>query len=125
MAFLSSGELFAGAAGACAKAAPIPIISAKSALTAIRIVDTPYRCPVYLGSTLEALVAFAVVAAALHDPLQAAVAVAGLVGLVLIEAGFHAGLAGGFLGIFGIDRTREYGVAGRSRHRRRCRRGLG
>src|ERR1700730_4223019 len=132
MAFLSSGDIFAGAAGACAKAAPIPIMSANSALTAVRIIDAPCMCPVDLGCALEALVALAVVAAALLDPLQAAVAVAGLVGVVLVEAGFHAGLAGGILGVFGADRAREHGIADRDRRgswscwrRRGCRGGAG
>ena len=67
------------------------------------------------------LVALAVVAAALLDPFQAAIAVAGLVGFVLIEAGQHAGLAGGILGIFGIDRAWEHGIAdGDWRGSRRC-----
>src|SRR5580704_4258965 len=127
MAFLSSGDIFAGAAGACAKAAPIPIMSANSALMAVRIIDAPCMGPVDLGGALQALVALAVVAAALLDPLQAAVAVAGLVSMVLVETGFHAGLAGGILGVFGVDRAREHGIADRDRRGswsgRRCRRG--
>src|ERR1700760_4170187 len=51
---------------------------------------------------LQLLVAFAVIAAALHDPFHAAIAVGFLVGLVLVNAGMHAGLAGGFTGVFRI-----------------------
>ena len=58
------------------------------------------------GRALQLLGAFAVVAAALLDPLQAAIGVAGLVGIVLVHARVHARLAGGLLGIFGIDGVR-------------------
>src|SRR5665213_128134 len=60
------------------------------------------------GGALQPLVAFAVIAATLLDPLHAAIAIAGLVGVVLIDAGMHAALASGFLGIFRIDGGREY-----------------
>ena len=55
---------------------------------------------------LQLLGAFAVIAAALLDPLQAAIGVGGLVGVVLVDAGVHARLAGGLLGIFRIDGVR-------------------
>src|SRR5437764_12423152 len=74
------------------------------------------------GGPFQALGAFAVVAAALLDPFQAAIAVAGLVGIVLVDASMHPGPAGALLGVFRIDRRREYGIAGRCR--RRCRGGF-
>src|SRR5580693_2324434 len=96
MACFCSGVIFAGAAaGACARTAPAPIMSANSALTAIRIVRSPCVRFVTSGGALEAFVAFAVIAAALLDPLQSAIAIGGLVGPVLVEAGFHAALARG------------------------------
>jgi hypothetical protein len=59
-------------------------------------------------SLLEMLIAFApVVTTALLDPFQAAIAVGRLVGIVLVKAGMHAALAGGFLGVFRIDRGGE------------------
>src|SRR6185437_16656120 len=62
---------------------------------------------------LQVLVALGVVAAALLDPLHAAIAVGRLVGVVLVDAGVHASLAGGLLGVFRIDRIGEYRVAHR------------
>src|SRR5436309_6063328 len=59
------------------------------------------------GRALQLLGALAVIAAALLDPFQAAIGVAGFVGVVLIDAGVHAGLARGLLGIFWIHRIGE------------------
>src|SRR5260370_13901701 len=70
---------------------------------------------------LQLLVALAVIAAALLDPFHAAIAVVGLVGVVLIDAGMHAALAGGFLGIFRIYRRRKHCGACRSGRGRRGR----
>src|SRR5262249_40102504 len=77
------------------------------------------------SGALQPLVAFAVIAAALLDPLQPAIAVGCLVGIVLVEAGVHAGLARRLLGIFGTDRARIDGIAGRDRCRCGRRRRLG
>src|SRR5436190_3307062 len=69
---------------------------------------------------LQLLGAFAVIAAALLDPLQAAIAVGGLVGVVLIDAGMHARLAGGLLGVFRIHRRRIDRGPGWGRRYRGC-----
>src|SRR5690349_8513555 len=75
-------------------------------------------CRLRLSRALQLLGAFAVIAATLLDPLQTAVTVGGLVGVVLIQAGVHASLAGGLLGVFRIDRVRI--DRGACRSSRRC-----
>src|SRR5690606_36893761 len=71
-------------------------------------------------SALQLGIAKAVETAALLDPLQATQRIGILVGVVLLEAGVHAGLAGGLVGIFLGDRRREFHASWRLG--RRCRR---
>src|SRR5262245_21625271 len=80
-----------------------------------RPVRTPaaYSTHGCLRRALQSLDAFAVIAAALLDPFHATIGIGGLVGVVLIDAGVHARLAFGLLGIFLIDRGRVHRRTGR------------
>src|SRR6202044_3560461 len=96
----------------CAKAPPTPRASESAAAMAyfiliILLVEAIHFVDATISGALEMLIAFAVVTAAL--------AVIGFFGLILIEAGQHPALTFGILGIFGIDRAREHGIADRDR----------